>query len=111
MRISPLIVLSAGLLAASAWAAPVPADKMAYVGSWQGKNMQLSLSKEGKVEYKRGHPNDQVNLSIDLQRFKGDSFEAGVSFVTTTFVVSKPPHQEGGKWKMTVDGVELTRSE
>ncbi len=111
MRVSSLLVLCGGLLAGSAWAAPVPADKMAYVGSWQGKDMQLSLTKQGKVEYKRGRPNDQVNLSIDLQRFKGDSFEAGVSFVTTTFVVSKPPHREGDKWKMTVDGVELTRSE
>lgn len=27
------------------------------------------------------------------------------------FVVSKPPQPEGGKWKMTVDGVELTRDE
>jgi hypothetical protein len=27
----------------------------------------------------------------------------------TTFVVSKPPQLEGGKWTMTVDGVELTR--
>jgi hypothetical protein len=24
-------------------------------------------------------------------------------------VVSKPPHRVGDKWKMTVDGVELTR--
>ncbi|MCC2957922.1 hypothetical protein LK542_20080 [Massilia sp. IC2-477] len=111
MRILASLILAAGLLAGSAWAAPVPADKMAYVGNWQGKDMQLSLSKEGKVEYKRGRPNDQVNLSIDLQRFKGNHFEAGVSFVTTTFVVSKPPHREGGKWKMTVDGVELTRDE
>lgn len=25
--------------------------------------------------------------------------------------VSKPPHREGGKMKMTVDGVELTKTE
>jgi hypothetical protein len=31
--------------------------------------------------------------------------------VRSTFVVSKPPHRAGGKWKMTVDGVELTKSE
>lgn len=112
MRILSSLVLAAGLIASSAaWAAPVPADKMAYVGNWQGKDMQLSLSKEGKIQYKRGKPNSQVDLSIDLQGFNGDNFEAGVSFVTTTFVVSKPPRREGGKWKMTVDGVELTRAE
>ena len=112
MRILSSLVLASGLIfCAAAWADPVPADKMDYVGNWQGKDMQLSLTKEGKVEYKRGRPNDQVNLGIDLKGFKGNNFEAGVGFVRTTFVVGKPPHREGGKWKMTVDGVELTRDE
>lgn len=112
MRILPSLALAAGLLSsAAAWAAPVPADKMNYVGNWQGKDMQLSMTKEGKVEYKRGKPNDQVNLSLDLQGFNGNNFDIGFAFVRTTFVVSKPPHREGGKWKMTVDGVELTRAD
>jgi len=112
MRILLSLALAAGLLAsAAAWADPVPADKMDYVGSWRGKDMQLSLSKEGKVHYKRGRPNDQVDLSIDLKGFRGNHFDAGVAFVRTTFVVNKPPHRENGKWKMTVDGVELTRDE
>lgn len=29
----------------------------------------------------------------------------------TTFVVSTPPHQINGKWKMTVDGAVLTKQE
>jgi hypothetical protein len=29
----------------------------------------------------------------------------------STFVVSKPPHLEHGKWVMVVDGVKLTREE
>jgi len=33
MRILASLILAAGLLAGSAWAAPVPADKMAYVGN------------------------------------------------------------------------------
>lgn len=112
MRFLSSLVLATGLFASTAaWAGPVPADKMHYVGNWQGKDMQLSLSKEGKIDYKRGRPNDQVDLSIDLKGFKGNNFEAGVAFVRTTFVVSKPPHREGGQWKMTVDGVELTRDE
>lgn len=112
MHILRSLVLAAGLLSSTAaWADPVPRDKMDYVGNWQGKDMQLSLTKEGKIEYKRGKPNDRVDLSIDLKGFKGNDFEAGVAFVRTTFVVGKPPHREGGKWKMTVDGVELTREE
>lgn len=111
MRFLPVLVLASGLLANAAWAAPVPADKMAYVGSWQGKDMQLALSKDGKVKYKRDQPGKKLDLSLDLLGFKGNNFDVGFSLVRSTFVVSKPPHREGGKWKMTVDGVELTRDE
>lgn len=102
-------MLAACLLPPAAHAGPVPADKMAYVGDWQGKDMRIQLDKEGKVKYKRDRPGKKLDLSLDLQGFSGDNFEVGVPFVRSTFVVSKPPHKVDGKWKMTVDGVELTR--
>jgi hypothetical protein len=33
----------------------------------------------------------------------------GALGINTIFVVSKPPHEENGVWKMTVDEVELTK--
>ncbi len=90
---------------------PVPADKAAYVGEWTGKDMRLNIKQDGQVEYKRKQPGKNVNLSVDLQGFNGDNFDVGFSLVRSTFVVSKPPHREDGMWKMTVDGVELTRTE
>jgi len=96
-------------LAAHAEPVPVPADKLAYVGDWQGKDMRIQMGKDGKVKYKRDRPGKQLDLSVDLQGFHGDNFDVGAAFVRSTFVVSKPPHREGDKWKMTVDGVELTR--
>lgn len=111
MRFLPILALGAGLLANPAWAEPVPADKMDYVGAWHGKDMRLSLSKDGKIKYKREQEKKKVDLDIELLGFNGNHFDAGWSFMRSTFVVSKPPHREGGKWKMTVDGVELTREE
>ena len=104
-------LLAACLLSLSAQAAPVPVppEKMAYVGDWQGKDMRLQLAKDGKVKYKRDRPDKQMDLSLDLQGFDGDNFDVGVLLVRSTFVVTKPPHRVGDKWKMTVDGVELTR--
>jgi len=103
--------LGTGLLplAAHAEPVPVPADKLAYVGDWQGKDMRLQMAKDGRIKYKRDRPGKKLDLSIELQRFDGDSFDAGGGFIGSRFVVSKPPHREGDKWKMTVDGVELTR--
>jgi len=112
MRFPTSLILAAGLCAsATALADPVPADKMAYVGSWQGKDMRLVLSKEGKIQYKRDQDKKKVDLSIDLLGFNGNNFDAGFGFMRSTFVVSKPPQRTGGMWKMTVDGVELTRDE
>jgi len=94
---------------------PVPPAKSAYVGDWQGKAMRLSIAQNGQIEYKRDQPGKTVNVNIELVRFDGDNFEAGANTawfkVSSTFVVSKPPYRDGGKWKMVVDGVELTKVE
>jgi hypothetical protein len=106
------LVLAAGLLAAQsshADPAPVPADKAAYVGEWLGEKMRLNIHQDGHVNYMRDRPGKKLDLDVDLQGFDGPNFDVGTTFFRSTFVVSKPPHREGGKWKMTVDGVELTR--
>lgn len=106
-------LLAGSLVAAPSFAdpVPVPADKAAYVGDWRGQDMRIHLKPDGQVEYARKQPGKNLNLNVDLQGFNGDNFDVGFSLVRSTFVVSKPPHREGGKWKMTVDGVELTKVE
>jgi hypothetical protein len=96
-------LLAGALVAAPSFAdpVPVPADKAAYVGDWRGRDMRIHLKQDGHVDYARKQPGKNLNLNVDV----------GFSLVRSTFVVSKPPHREGGKWKMTVDGVELTRVE
>jgi hypothetical protein len=103
-------LFAATLLAAqSCLADPVPADKKAYVGEWLGDKMRLKIPQDGHIEYKRERPGKNIDVTVDLQGFDGDNFDVGASLIRSTFVVSKPPHREHGKWKMTVDGVELTR--
>jgi hypothetical protein len=107
-----IFLLASSLLAAPAVLAepkPVPAEKMAYVGEWVGKDMRLNIAKNGQIEYQARKPNRKVDLSIELVRFEGSNFDAGYGIITTTFVVSKPPHKVGDKWKMVVDGVELSK--
>ena len=88
---------------------PVPADKAEYVGDWRGKEMRLLITRDGRVEYSRKNGDHTTSVKAPLQGFDGDNFTAGVGFLRTTFVVSKPPHLVGAAWKMVVDGVELTR--
>lgn len=89
---------------------PVPQEKLAYVGTWQSEEMLLQISQEGRVAYKRKvGENGSKSIDAPIKDYKGDNLVVGLGPMETTFVVSVPPHQDGDAWKMTVDGVELTR--
>ena len=110
-----LRVLSATLalvlaLVLAACAKPVPAEKSAYVGEWTRPEMYLLITQDGSVRYKRLKAGATVEVNGPLQGFEGDGFSVGIAALTTKFKVDRPPHQVDGVWKMTVDGVELTRT-
>ena len=71
--------------------------------------MYLLITKDGSVRYKRLKGGVSTTIEGPLKGFDGNNFEAGVGPLATTFVVSKPPYQDGEKWKMVVDDVELTK--
>ena len=72
--------------------------------------MYLLIDKGGSVVYWHRKENVTTRASASLQGFVGNDFDIGIGSIQTRFVVSKPPYQDGGKWKMVVDGVELTKS-
>lgn len=89
---------------------PVPPEKASYVGEWQEKAMYLVITQDGSVSYKRLKGGVTTTVNGPLKGFNGNNFEVGIGPMSTTFVVSKPPYQEEGGWKMVVDGVVLTRT-
>jgi hypothetical protein len=97
------------LLAAACTGKPLPADKRDYAGNWRGTGMSLSIAADGGVSYKRTRGGESTSINAPIQRFEGPSFFVGVGPLTTRFEVTNPPHRDGNLWKMTVDGVELTR--
>lgn len=111
MLIRSILLASALFLPLTSFANPVPKDKLHYVGEWTGKQMRLQIEKDGKIQYERTRESKRVDLNIELKGFNGDNFDAGVSLIRSTFVVSKPPYRDGRDWKMVVDGVELTKIE
>lgn len=105
----PIIALATLCLLLAACAKPLPPDKAAYAGEWDAPTMTLLITSRGSVRYKRVEGNRSTSINAPLKAFVGDDFVIGVGPANTTFKVSVPPHQEHGQWKMTVDGVELTR--
>ena len=72
--------------------------------------MSLLITQDGSVDYRRVKGGAKTSITAPLKKFEGDNFVVGIGLWTTTFVVSKPPREEAGRWKMTVDGVELIRA-
>jgi hypothetical protein len=89
---------------------PVPAEKSGYVGEWSEKDMYLLITKDGSVKYKRQKGNGTTSIAAPLRGFSGDNFDVGVGPMATTFIVSRAPYQDGDKWKMVVDGIELVKT-
>lgn len=97
------------VLMLSGCAQPLPEDKLNYAGEWQSPEMRLLILADGSVAYKRFKGGHTHSIEGPLKEFIGDDFVVGFSFLTTTFKVSKPPHKVNEVWKMTVDGVELSK--
>lgn len=80
-----------------------------FNGQWRGEGMQLNIAPSGKVGYKRKKGSSSRSVTAKITKFGRDKFKVGVLGINTTFTIDKPPAQQGGVWKMTIDGVELTR--
>lgn len=110
-RLRPLARAAAATLLAAlaACSKPIPPERSAYVGDWRGPQMALLITQEGRVDYKRQEGATSKQVSGPLQEFEGDNFKVGVGPISTTFVVTAPPHVDGGRTVMTVDGVQLEK--
>ena len=101
-----LVVL---LLVSACKGQPLPADKLEYAGQWRGGGVDLVITADGGVSYRKVSGSSTIEINGPLKGFDGDDFVVGVMVMKTGFDVTAPPHEEGGAWKMTVDGVEVTR--
>ena len=103
-------IFAATLIAGCENQASIPPEKSDYVGEWQHPTISLIIRQNGSVEYNRQEGTSSKSFKAQLKAFDGDNFIVGFGPMDTTFVVSKPPHQEGENWVMTVDGVQLIRA-
>ena len=90
---------------------PVPASRGEYVGLWTAADRYLAITADGRLEYQRKSSGKTVELGGTIRAIEVDEIRAGIWPITSTFRVDRAPHLEGGQWKMTIDGVELCRTD
>jgi len=105
------LLLTLLLLALTGCGQPVPLHKSAYIGEWQSPEMYLLINPDGRVHYRKFRDGDKVSVKGRLQGFRGDDFQVGYGFFTTTFTVTTPPYlNDDDTWRMVVEGIELVRT-
>ena len=104
-----LLLLGLMFLLASCGKA-VPKEKSEYVGEWRATGALLVITADGRVHYERRKGGASTSLDLPLKGFTGNDFEVGVGPMSTTFIVSDPPHQDGDKWKMVVNELEMVKT-
>lgn len=107
-------VLAAGLLVgALAGCSKIPDAQRAYIGEWQGANIKLKVTRNGWVDYRREADDQRVGEAAagGLAGFDGNDIVIGPNMSQRVFTVpvTAPPHQENGRWTMSVDGVKVSR--
>jgi len=110
MKVTKLLLLLTLLVSLFGCGQPVPPEKSSYVGEWREKTMYLLITQDGSVRYKRLKGGASTSIEGPLKGFIGNNFEVGIGPMATTFVVSEPPYQDGEKWKMVVDEIELVKT-
>lgn len=89
---------------------PALVDQQAFVGEWTAPLMNLTITPDGYLAYRRIGENGQAReITAPLKSFSTKKFSVGVGWFDTTFKVDVPPYRDGAVWRMTVDGVELVR--
>ena len=100
-------------LAACLWllgcARPVPADYANYVGHWRGDGTLLVIRADGHADYERVTGKSRLTIEGACHSFTESGFKIGMGLLSAHFEVTHPPRRVDGRWRMTVDGVELTR--
>jgi len=106
LRLSLLVLLA---LLALGCTKPVPVDHADYIGHWRGDGVLLVISANGHADYSRVRGNNRTNIEGPAHSFSTDGFKIGIGPLSASFKVQSPPQETPDGWRMTVDGVELSR--
>jgi hypothetical protein len=81
----------------------------AIAGHWKGNGMDITVGRDGAVEYKREKDGTTKSFGGKIQKIDDGSFNVGALGIETTFKIDKRPTTVGTKTLMTIDGAEVTR--
>jgi len=97
------------LVAMAACTQPLPVDKRDFIGHWRGEGVLLVIQADGHANYARAKDSRRTSITGPAHSFSAKGFKIGIGPLSAPFRVQSPPLETDGAWRMTVDGVVLTR--
>jgi hypothetical protein len=86
--------------------ASVLVGKTDYVGTWKGGGITMTIAPTGHVDWEKSVPGETEALHGSLS-FEGGDLVVDVLVMKKHMHIDKPPHVDGSRTVMTLDGVEL----
>lgn len=89
---------------------PVPEDKSEFVGYWSaGDGSYVQIQKNGDCKYKWIEGNTTTELTSGGASFEDGKFLCSFLVFDGPFSIDEAPHEEGGTWRMKLEGKELEK--
>jgi uncharacterized membrane protein YhaH (DUF805 family) len=98
------------LTSASTVSTPLFLTRSDFVGTWEGQKISLRVEKDGTGDLSRYDGNFRRALG-PLRVLSGNRISIGFGLDPMVLNVTVPPHVEGGVEKMTLDGIEMVRTQ
>jgi len=88
---------------------PLPPDYVQYAGHWRGDGVLLVIGKNGHADYEHVREGMRTSIEGPIHSLDDTGFSIGIGPLSARFDVQASPHLSEGRWRMTVDGIELWR--
>ena len=110
MRTGPSLLLATALLAA-ACATPIPVEREAFIGAWDGPGLLLVITPDGWMHYARVKPRSTSTYRGPVRELTDDAIVGSAFLFRVRLPVAAGPYYDGVRWRMEIDGIAMVKSD
>lgn len=88
---------------------PMPKHNQAYVGTWKGDSISLTIRADGIADYRKSNESGTTHIKAPIRGFSGRNLRLGPLFSNVKLKIQQFPEEIGGIWTMVVENEELIK--
>ncbi len=104
-----VVVLIPALACAGLNLQATPPPDPAFVGTWQGDEVEVEIGADGEVRVERQNVTGHTAFRASARTWNPGSVEVGLGPIGTTYEIQQAPELRGDRWVMVFDGDEVHR--